>query len=100
MRETTQKGVNNMRNSNTSKRGYILVAAMGALGGCIAVTLVTKAIPRLMSQIMADMMSKMPHLMLDHMKSEGFDPAEMCKQMKKLFNEPNEPLASKGTQSA
>ena len=89
-----------MRNSSTSKRGYVLVAAMGALGGCVAVTLMTKAIPRLMSQIMAEMMSKMPHPMLDHMKSEGFDPAEMCKRMKKLFNEPDEPLTSKGTQSA
>ncbi len=100
MPEPTQKGVNIMRNPNASKRGYILVAAVGTLGGCIAVTLVTKAIPRLVSQIMGEMMSKMPHLMLDHMKSEGFDPAEMCKQMKKLFNEPDEPLASKGTQSA
>ncbi len=99
MPEPTQKGVNIMRNSNTSKQGYILAAVVGALGGCIAVTLVTKAIPRLMSQIMAEMMSKMPHLMLDHMKSEGFDPAEMCKRMSKLFSDPDEPLTSKETQS-
>ena len=89
-----------MHDSNTSRRGYILAAVIGALGGCIAVTLVTKAIPRLMSQIMAEMMSKMPHLMLDHMKREGFDPAEMCKEMRKLFDEPDGPLTSKETQSA
>ncbi len=89
-----------MRNSNTSKRGYILVAVVSALGGGIAVTLLTKAIPRLVSQIMAEMMSKMPHLMLDHMKSEGFDPAQMCQQMKKLFSEPDQPSTSKETQSA
>ncbi len=89
-----------MRNSSPSRRGYILAAVVGALGGGIAVTLMTKAIPKLMSQIMAEMMSKMPHLMMDHMKREGFDPAEMCQQMRKLFNEPDESLASKGTQSA
>jgi hypothetical protein len=89
-----------MRNSSSSKRGYVLVAVVSALGGGIAVTLVTKAIPRLVSQIMAEMMGKMPHLMLDHMTSEGFDPAEMCQQMRKLFSEPDRPLASKEIQSA
>ncbi len=89
-----------MRNSSSSKRGYVLVAVVSVLGSGIAVTLVTKAIPRLVSQIMAEMMSKMPHLMLDHMKSEGFDPAEMCQQMRKLFSEPDKPLTSKETQSA
>ncbi len=89
-----------MHNSNTSLRGYILVAVVSALGSGIAVALVTKAIPRLVSQIMAEMMSKMPHLMFDHMKSEGFDPAQMCQQMKKLFSEPDQPLTSKETQSA
>ncbi len=89
-----------MRNSSSSKRGYVLVAVVSALGGGIAVAVVTKAIPRLVSQIMAEMMSKMPHVMLDHMKSEGFDPAQMCQQMKKLFSEPDQPLTSKETQSA
>ena len=100
MPEPTSEGVTDMRNTHSSKRGYVLVAVISALGGSIAVTLVTKAIPRLVSQIMAEMMSKMPHLMLDHMKSEGFDPAEMCQQMKKLFSEPDKPSASKETQSA
>ncbi len=100
MTEPTQMGVNIMRNSSTSRRGYFLAVVLGALGGCIAAMLVTKAIPKLMSQIMSEMMSKMPHLMMDHMKREGFDPAEMCQRMRKLFNEPDESLASKGTQSA
>jgi hypothetical protein len=84
-----------MHNSNTSKRGYILVVVVSALGGGIAVTLMTRAIPRLISQIMAEMMSKMPHLMLDHMKREGFDPTEMCNRMRQLFEEPDGPLTSK-----
>ena len=100
MSESNQKGANMMQHSNPSRRGYILAAFAGALGGGIAVAIVTKAIPRLVSQIMAEMMSKMPHLMLDHMKSEGFDPAEMCQQMKRLFSEPDKPSASKETQSA
>ena len=49
-----------MQHSNPSKRGYILAAVAGALGGGIAIMLVTKAIPRLVSQIMNEMMSKMP----------------------------------------
>ncbi len=99
MPEPTQKGVNTMRNSNTSRRGYILVAVVSALGGGIAVTLVTKAIPRLVSQIMNEMMSKMPRLMMEHMKSEGFDPSEMCTCMKKLFAELDEHQTAEGTPS-
>ncbi len=88
-----------MRNSNTSRRGYILVAIVSALGGGIAVTLVTKAIPRLVSQIMAEMMSKMPRLMAEHMKSEGFNPAEMCARMSKVFAELDEHQAAERTPS-
>jgi hypothetical protein len=86
-----------MRNPNTPQRGFILAAVIGALGGSIFVVLATKAIPRLMSQIIAEMMSKMPQLMLARMKSEGFDPAEICRQMRTRFTEPS---ASKETQSA
>jgi hypothetical protein len=79
-----------LQHSNPSKRGYILAAVAGALGGGIAMVLVTKAIPRLVSQIMNEMMSKMPPLMMEHLKSEGFDPAEMCTRMKKMFAELDE----------
>jgi hypothetical protein len=81
-----------MCNSNTPKRGYILAAVIGALGGSIFVVLVTKAIPRLLPQIMAEVMSKMPKLMTTQMKREGFDPAAMCQCMKTLFNEHSESL--------
>jgi len=84
-----------MQHSNPSKRGYILAAVAGG----IAMMLVTKAIPRLVSQIMNEMMSKMPRLMMEHMKSEGFDPAEMCTRMKKLFAELDEHQTAEGTPS-
>jgi hypothetical protein len=88
-----------MQYSNSSKRGYILAAFAGALGGGIAMVVVTKAIPRLVSQIMNEMMSKMPPLMMEHMKSEGFDPAEMCTRMKKMFAELDEHQTAEGTPS-
>ena len=88
-----------MQHSNPSKRGYILAAIAGALGGGIAVALMTKAIPRLVSQIMNEMMSKMPRLMMEKMKSEGFDPAEMCTHMRKMFEEINEQQAAEETPS-
>ncbi len=88
-----------MQHSHPSKRGYILAAFAGALGGGIAVVLVTKAIPRLVSQIMNEMMSKMPRLMMEHMKSEGFDPAEMCARMSKMFAEIDEHQTAEETPS-
>jgi hypothetical protein len=45
------------------------------------------------------MMSKMPRLMAEHMKSEGFDPAEMCTCMKKMFSEIDEHQTAEGTPS-
>jgi hypothetical protein len=95
MSESNQKGANVMQHSNPSKRGYILAA----IAGGIAMMLVTKAIPRLVSQIMNEMMSKMPRLMLEHMTSEGFDPAEMCARMKKMFAELDEHQTAEGTPS-
>ncbi len=88
-----------MQHSNSSKRGYILAAFAGALGGGIAVALATKAIPRIASQMMNEMMSKMPRLMMEKMKSEGFDPAEVCAHMRKMFAELDEQQTAKGTPS-
>ena len=82
-----------LQHSNPSKRGYILAAVAGG----IAMMLVTKAIPRLVSQIMNEMMSKMPRLMAEHMKSEGFDPAEMCARMRKMFADLDEQQTAEGT---
>ena len=84
-----------MQHSNPSRRGYILAAFAGAL----AMMLLTKAIPRLVSQIMNETMSKMPRLMMEHMKSEGFDPAEMCARMKKMFAELDEHQTAEETPS-
>jgi hypothetical protein len=95
MSKSIQKGANMMQHSNPSKRGYILAAVAGG----IAMMLVTKAIPRIVSQIMNEMMSKLPPLMMEHMKSEGFDPAEMCARMKKMFAEQDEHQTAEGTPS-
>ena len=50
-------------------RGYVLEAVMGAIGGGLVVALATEAIPRMMSQMMRDMMA--------HMGEGEFSPAEM-----------------------
>jgi len=46
-------------------RKYVLVAILSAVGGGLFVTLVTKAIPKMMSNMMGQMMKS------------GFNPAEM-----------------------
>ncbi len=86
-----------MQYSNPSRRGYFLAAVAGALGAMIAVTLATKAIPRLVPQIMNGMMSKLSCPMLEQMKSEGVEPAEMCTRMKKMFAELAEHPAAEET---
>lgn len=45
--------------SGTSNLGYILAAAVGALGGGILVAAATKAIPKMMSRMMSQMMASM-----------------------------------------
>ncbi len=49
--------------------GYVLAAAMGAIGGGLFVALTTKAIPNMMSQMMQNMMACM--------RENGFSPAEV-----------------------
>lgn len=41
------------------KEGYILAAALGALGGGAIVAIATKAIPKMMSGMMQKMMARM-----------------------------------------
>ena len=48
---------------------YLLVAALGAVGGGLVMALATKALPRMMSGMMQNMMSQMG--------GEGCNPAEM-----------------------
>ncbi len=49
--------------------GYVLAAALGALGGALLMALATRAIPKLMGGMMRSMMAQM--------RDGGCDPAEM-----------------------
>ena len=57
--------------SNTKK--YILVAFLGAVSGGLVVAIATRAVPKMMSQIMSGMMQNM----MSQMGEGGCDPAEM-----------------------
>ncbi len=49
-----------MKSNNDKKfTGYILAVALGAIGGGFLVTVVTKAIPKMMAGMMENMMSEM-----------------------------------------
>ena len=62
-----------MDSTGSHYQGYALAAALGAIGGGLAVVLATEAIPRMMSQIMPLMMQRM----MAQMGEDGYDPAEM-----------------------
>jgi len=53
--------------SNTRK--YLYTFALGAIGGGLLAAWATRAVPRMMSGVMQNMMAKM--------REEGCDPAEM-----------------------
>jgi len=50
-------------------RKYVLIALVSAIGGGLIVALMTEAIPKMMSRMMGEMISKM--------RESGCDPAEM-----------------------
>ena len=58
-----------MRNTVAGNRGYLVAAGLGAIGGGLAVVLLTRAVPR--------MMSRMTQSMRDQMVAAGCDPEEM-----------------------
>lgn len=58
-----------MDKNKGSTSGYLLAAALGAIGGGIAVAIVTQALPKMMKGIMRNMMAQM--------REGGCDPAEM-----------------------
>ena len=62
-----------MDNNQHSWGGYALAALLGAIGGGLVVAVVTQAIPKMMSQIMAGMMQTM----MSRMREGGCNPAEM-----------------------
>ena len=49
--------------------GYVLAAALGALGGALLMALATRAVPKMMAGTMRSMMAQM--------RDGGCDPAEM-----------------------
>ena len=58
-----------MHSTGSHKGGYVLAALLGAIGGGLVVAIAVDAIPRMMSQMMQNMMARM---------GEGeFNPAEM-----------------------
>jgi hypothetical protein len=48
-----------MRTTGSHISEYVLAAAIGAIGGGLVVVLATKAIPKMMSQMMRNMMVNM-----------------------------------------
>jgi hypothetical protein len=58
-----------MNNIHTSRKGYALAVILGAVGGGLLVAIATKAIPKMMSGMMQNMMMKMG--------KNGFNPGEL-----------------------
>ena len=62
-----------MDSTDSKTKNYILAASLGAIGGGVLVAVATKAIPRMMTQIMSGMMRNM----MAQMGDEGCDPREI-----------------------
>ena len=77
-----------MKDVISSYKGYIIATVLGAVGGGLIVLLATRAIPKIMSQMMAGMMQNM----MARMKEEGCNPAEMCQQMMAKCAEPQQEI--------
>jgi fatty acid desaturase len=58
MMDAKQKGVAPMRR-DSHIGGYIVAAALGAIGGGFMVAVVTRAVPRMMAGMMQNMMARM-----------------------------------------
>lgn len=57
-----------MSNVHSNAKGYVLAAFLGAVGGGLLVAIMTKAVPRIMSGMMQNMMGQM--------RKNGFNPGE------------------------
>jgi CheY-specific phosphatase CheX len=63
---------NDVMVKTNSYRSYILASLIGAVGGGLIFALATKAIPKMMSRMMAEM----PKKMMARMRAEGVNPEE------------------------
>jgi hypothetical protein len=64
-----RRGNTKMCNTSSHNKGYVLAAVLGAIGGGLIVALATRAIPKMMSGMMRNMMAQM--------REGGCAPAEM-----------------------
>jgi hypothetical protein len=62
-----------MHSRSSHRKGYLLAAVLGAMGGGVVVSIATDAIPRMMAQVMSGMMQKM----MAQMGEGDFDPSEV-----------------------
>jgi hypothetical protein len=62
-----------MDSAGSRTKGYVLATLLGAIGGGLVVLLATRAIPKMMSQMMSGQMRKM----MAQMKEGGCEPSEM-----------------------
>ncbi len=62
-----------MNSTDSHVQKFVLTALLGAIGGGLLVTVATRAIPKMMSQMMSGQMRQM----MARMKEGGCDPAEM-----------------------
>jgi hypothetical protein len=58
-----------MNNTRSSTKGYALALVLGAIGGGLVVAIATRAVPKMMSGMMQNMMMQM--------QKNGFNPGEM-----------------------
>lgn len=62
-----------MLGAECNTRGYLLAAAVGAIGGGLAVLVAARAVPRIMGPVMVGMMRQR----MSGMGEEGCSPAEI-----------------------